>query len=213
MDIDKFLNKHWFMYHRFENEFLKIDNTIPIDLENFETFSYAYIRILASICAEFNECFKNFSKFNGHDYNSINQYKQFIIDDFPDFFTSEITFNKIGCDSITLYPFKYWDSEDKINWWEINNNLKHNRNELINGEEIYKCANQINILNALSGLFQLDMYFYKDIIENSSNDNEFYFPMPQSKIFYLENWGNYKQYLISSNVAFSLGDDGNIYIG
>ena len=57
------------------------------------------------------------------------------------------------------------------------------------------------------------MYFYKNLIKNSSSDNEFTFPMPQSKIFYLENWDNYEQYLISYNVALSLGDDGNIYIG
>lgn len=211
MNKEEFLNKHWFMYHKLEGEFLKIEDTIPIVCENFETFSYSYMRLLGSICSEFNECFKNFTEFNGYNYKSINQYKQFITDHFPDFFSSEITFNKVGCDSLSLHPFDDW-KKGKIFWWEINKSIKHNRNEVCEGKENYKYANQINVLKALSGLFQLNMYFYKNIIENLSSDKEFTFPMPQSKIFYLENWGNYKQYLISYNVALSLGDDGNIYI-
>lgn len=212
MDKDEFLNKHWFMYHKLEAEFLKIEKTIPIVIENFETFSYSYMRLLGSICSEFNECFKNFTEFNGYDYKSINQYKQFIKDNFQDFFDSEITFNKIGSESMSLHPFKDW-KDGEIFWREINNNIKHNRNELCDGKENYKYANQINVLKALSGLFQLNMYFYKNIIQNLNSDDEFTFPLPQSKIFYLENWDNYKQYLISNNVAFSLGEDGNIYIG
>ena len=78
MNKDEFLNKHWFMYHKLEGEFLKIEKTIPIVSENFETFSYSYMRLLGSICSEFNECFKN--------YKSINQYKQFIIGKFKDDF-------------------------------------------------------------------------------------------------------------------------------
>ncbi len=68
MNKDEFLNKHWFMYHKLEGELLKIEKIIPIVLENFETFSYSYMRLLGSICSEFN----------GYDYASINQYKQFI---------------------------------------------------------------------------------------------------------------------------------------
>ncbi len=86
MNKDEFLNKHWFMYHKLEGEFLKIEKTIPIVSENFETFSYSYMRLLGSICSEFNECFKKFTEFNGHDYKSINQYKQFIIGKFKDDF-------------------------------------------------------------------------------------------------------------------------------
>lgn len=212
MNKDEFLNKHWFMYHKLEEEFLKIEKTIPVVSENFETFSYSYMRLLGSICSEFNECFKNFTEFNGYNYTSINQYKQFIINNFKDnFFASEITFNKIGCESMSLHPFKDWE-EGKISWWEINNSIKHNRNEVYEGKENYKYANQINVLKALSGLFQLNMYFYKNIIENSSLDDELTFPLPQSKIFYLENWGNYKEYLISPNITFSLKNSGDIII-
>lgn len=35
-------------------KYLKIEKkTIPIVLENFETFSYSYMRLLGSICSEF----------------------------------------------------------------------------------------------------------------------------------------------------------------
>lgn len=29
MNKDEFLNNHWFMYHKLEGEFLKIEKTIP----------------------------------------------------------------------------------------------------------------------------------------------------------------------------------------
>ena len=211
MNKDEFLNKHWFMYHKLEGEFLKIEKTIPVVSENFETFSYSYMRLLGSICSEFNECFKNFTEFNGYNYASINQYKQFIIGKFKDdFFDSEITFNKIGSESMSLHTFEDW-KEGEIFWREINNSIKHNRNEVCDGKENYKYANQINVLNALSGLFQLNMYFYKNIIENSSLEDELTFPLPQSKIFYLENWGNYKEGLVSSNLSISLGKNEIIF--
>lgn len=111
------LNMYWFMYHKLEGEFLKIEKTIPVVSENFETFSYSYMRLLGSICSEFNECFKNFTEFNGHDYKSINQYKQFILGKFKDdFFESEISFNKIGSESMSLHPFEDWYSTGEVFW-------------------------------------------------------------------------------------------------
>lgn len=62
--------------------------------------------------------------------------------------------------------------------------------------EWYKYANQENVLNALSGLFQLNMYFYKEIINKESPDELLEVPLPTSKIFRLENWGDYHKFMV-----------------
>ena len=118
MNEIEYLNKHWFMYHRLEDEFLEIEKTIPVDLENSNTFSYAYMKLLGSICAEFNECFKDFSKFNNQNFNSPNQYKALINNLFPDFINDEVIFNKLGCDVKCFKPFKNWTGNKDLFWWK-----------------------------------------------------------------------------------------------
>ena len=42
----EFLNKHWFMYHKLEDTFLEIEKIILVDLNNYNTFSHAYMKLL-----------------------------------------------------------------------------------------------------------------------------------------------------------------------
>lgn len=187
MDEIKFLNKHWFMYHRLEDEFLEIEKTIPVDVENSNTFSYAYMKLLGSICSELNECFKNFAEFNHWNCNSINLYKQFINDTFPDFITTELSFYKLGCEVQYFRPFENWSENNNLFWWETNNNIKHRRNDIEEGQvkENYKLANQNCILTALSGLYQLNIYFYTNIERNSTSLLDLLTPENPSKFFKL----------------------------
>lgn len=188
MNQIEFLNKHWFMYHKIEDEFLEIEKTIPVDDENSETFSYAYIKLLGSICSEFNQCFKNFAKINDSNYNSINQYKQFINDTFPEFINTTIIFYKLGCDIQYFKPFENWIEDNTLYWWEINNNIKHQRNNIQEGQEKenYKLANQNCILTALSGLYQLNIYFYTFIERQSTTFEVLLLPPEKSEIFNFE---------------------------
>lgn len=183
----EYLNKHWFMYHKLEDDFLEIEKTIPVDSENSNTFSYAYIKLLGSICNELNECFRNLAKLKKLNNNSINQHKEFINTTFSDFIHQTIIFNKLGCESLRLKPFKNWNGDNNLFWWEINNNIKHSRNKIneIEEKENYKLANQKNVLNALSGLFQLNIYFHT-AVEESFTHYVLLLPPNPSKIFRFE---------------------------
>lgn len=183
-----FLNKHWFMYHKLEDTFLEIEKTIPVDSNNYNTFSYAYMKLLGSICTEFNECFKNFTKWNGLNYSSINAYKEFINNTFPEFTDIIIIFNKLGCEIQRFNPFETWINENNPFWWDIYLDLKHSRNKINDGQvkENYKLANQKCILTALSGLFQLNIYFYTVIERGSTSFEVILLPPDSSKIFSFE---------------------------
>ena len=184
MNEIEFLNKHWFMYHKLEDEFMEIEKTIPIDEENFNTFSYSYMKLLGLICCEFNECFKNFAKHCNSNCNSINKYKKFINDNFPNFINCEVNFGELGYERLSFKPFENWSDDKGPFWWEVNNGIKHNRNidEIQEGKENYKLANQKCILYALSGLFSLNVYFYT-IITHGTSYVTLIMPQPSSKIF------------------------------
>lgn len=185
MNIIEFLNKHWFMYLKIEEEFLEIEKTIPVDLQNSDTFSYGYMKLLGSICNEFNECFKNFSKWCGLDYDSLNQYKAFINNTFQGFINDEIIFSRLGCEIQYFKPFENWVGDNDLWWWEINNSVKHFRSDIEEGQEKenYKLANQKCILTALSGLFQLNVYFNTVIERNTTTLDVLLLPSPNSEIF------------------------------
>ena len=50
----------------------------------------------------------------------------------------------------------------------------------------------------MGGLFQLNLYVYKEIIDNGEENESFHVPLPTSQIFHLENWGDYYKYLIGN---------------
>lgn len=203
MEKIEFKNKFWYYYLELEKEFLEIEKTIPVINRNSETFSYSYMRLLRLICSEIDILFKKMIDFKEIEIERENmgEYKKFIEENMPVFITQENICYNFKFDNLRLKPYENWNYNKKLDWWEVYNAIKHNRNEKDNNNiEKYKYANQTNTLNALSALFQLNMYFYKSIIDAEGNEDDIHIPLPQSKIFYLNNWGNYFESLISENV-------------
>lgn len=199
MNGNDFENKFWIFYLELEQDFLQIEKTIPYDVINKNTFSYKYMGLLLSICSEIDFIFKKFIDFkdDSHEKNNIIDYERFIERYYPNFKNSEITGYKYRFADLKLKPFKNWDSGNSPKWWQVYNKIKHNRIIIKDEEhEWYLYANQNNVLKALGALFILDMYFYREFVYNS--DGGCKVPLPQSEIFNLENWGNYRSKLISN---------------
>ena len=213
MDKDYFEKKFWFFYMDIEEEFLDISKIIPIDSVNSETFSFKYMKLLMVICSEINLILTNFMDFKEFEYEKKNiiWYEKFISTFFPNFKSSSVTcyksyhnYNEI------ITPFLDWDNNNSPLWWSINNKVKHNRDELDEekGIEKFKSANQLIVLNALAGLFILEMYFYNEIVKDNP-DVSLKVPLPQSEIFHLNNWGEYYRKIIA-NKHFLESKNGNL---
>lgn len=200
MDKHEFEKTFWYFYLELEHEFLEIEKTIPIDDLNSKTFSYKYLKLLESICGEIDVIFKRFLEFHDTTGSSIRCYETFIEEYIPTFKNDELTCYSPRYDNKKVYPFKNWNQNNPPHWWTINNKLKHRRDELDNNNEYewYKHANQENVLNALGGLFQLNLHLFKEIINNEDEIESFDVPLPTSQIFRLENWGDYYEYLIGN---------------
>jgi len=186
-------------YIHLEEEFLEIEKIIPYDKLNKNTFSYKFMGLLLSICSEMDFIFKMFieSKDNSFSKRNLDDYRRFIECYYQDFKNSEVTGYKNRFTDLRCQPFKYWSCVAARKWWQVYNKIKHDRIKLKEDEkEWYLCANQKNVLNALGALFILNMYFYRECVDL---EKECEVPLPQSKIFNLENWGNYRSNLIGNN--------------
>lgn len=202
MDKIEFKNKFWYYYLELEEEFLEIEKTIPVISRNNKTFSYSYMRLLRLICSEIDTLFKKFIEFKAVENNErgMKKYEVFIKENLSEFITQEIICYNLKFNDLRLIPFDDWNDNKDLTWWEVNDAIKHDRNEKDeNNIEKYKYANQENTLNALSALFQLNMYFYKVIIDIEQREDEISIPLPQSKIFHLKDWEEFEN-LISENV-------------
>lgn len=186
MNIMEFHNKFWNFYLELENEFLEIEKTIPIHEINYNTFSYSYVRLLGLICSEIDSVFKKFIEFKDFsiERNNMVFYKKFIEENYDGFIENDVYCSNIKFYYLKLKPFLDWNSDKNLRWWDVNSEIKHNRDEKKNNIEVYKLANQKNVLDALSALFQLNMYFHRELAEKIGFID--YIPDPKSQIFELK---------------------------
>lgn len=208
-NINDFRTVYWNYFLELEGEFLQIEKFIPVDDLNESTFSLRYMKLLFSICSEIDIVFKSFMEFNGESIDNVDMrnYNSFIDNNFPNFSSESITCyeNKI------ITPFKNWNDNDILDWWSDYNKIKHERTIERNGVKNYKNATQKNVLNALSGLYQLEMYFYKEIIDIEDFDAKLRIPVPQSKIFRINDWED-NQGLIDNRYILYINDNGDLIL-
>lgn len=204
MNAEKFEKTFWNYYLELERNYLEIEHLIPFDEVNYYTFSYKYMGLLGSICSEIDVLFKMYIKLkeytvdldqNNEPIYNIDQYLKFIESQVPNFKSQEITCYNPRFYNEKVFPFNTWSISNPPKWWTVGNKLKHDKEKVIDGKKAYKYANQIFVLNALSALFQLNLYIYKEF--KKDDEEELKVPLYESQLFHLENWGDYYRYIIN----------------
>lgn len=177
MKKEEFEKKYWNYYLMLENRVIELEPFIAFDKSNYQTYSLKIMDLLISVCCEVESLCKLISKKSGN----INSYLDFLNND--QFYSSVkndlVFFKKID----TLKPFKC-NSNDQLEWWNSHNGLKHNRiNE-------FQTATLKNLINALAGLYLLEIYYYN---KNYFKKGDTTVPEVESKLF--------KSNKIKSNIA------------
>lgn len=209
MNTDEFEKTFWNYYLELEREYLEIEYIIPFDETNYPAFSYKYLDLLWAICSEIDVLFKEYLKImvytpdpdeNGDPLYNIIQYEKFVEEKVPTFKTQEITCYNLKFYKKKIYPYSDWTSGKTPKWWRIYNKIKHDKEQYCEGKKAYKSANQINVLNALGGLFQLNLYIFENF--EYENEERLIVPLPESKLFKLEKWnGDPYEYIIDGKDA------------
>jgi hypothetical protein len=209
---EDFIIKFWDFFLKLEDEFLDIEKIIPIDDINNNVFSMSYMKLLFSICSEIDVVFKEFIEYNSWNNFSntdgnFGKYRDVINQQMPKFSNEIVLFSKTK----ELKPFDNWTKNKRPIWWEDYNNIKHNRSLINNGFENYKKANQENILNAFGALYQVEMYFYKSVIDGNNCKEKLRMPVPQSKRFRIKNWPDNIELIDNRYIIYVNEDDGHLY--
>lgn len=188
MTRDEFCKYHWEYFLVLEKDFLEIERYVTFDLGdnylyttqavnnngNSQCFSNEFIKQYQAICSEVDVILKSICvELNSNSTaNNMEQYTDEILNVW-----SGIVQQKAKMKDIELQPFLNWTKTPHYHspdWWTPYNKVKHER--LSN----YKKANLKNTLNALAGLYILELYLIKHI---GDRDNTIDVPNDISKMF------------------------------
>lgn len=226
MTREEYLRTYWKMYEAIEQDYRIICRYVEMDLGdnylysdeekndinygNSRTYSIEFVKQYEMICSAVEDILKVICKEeDGKILDRMNKYAESILSN--DYYKN-VANQKVMLGQMELQPFINWSIDEKrhIYWWTDYGELKHNMIKEISR------ANLKNTLNALAGLYILNMYLVKRISDNycfrshgnlvfNEDDNsleQMDVPIDRSKLFEMNNWDTrvistgYNQYSI-----------------
>lgn len=150
-------NVDWLLFLSLEKDFINTINYVEICEQNRKTYSIVYLKLIISICSSIEKLGKKYCKEINSSFASKTN------PDIKDINITIINYNskfpEIKCEipryGIELSPWEKWLKKETPDWWTAYNNVKHNNDS-------YEDATQENVINALAGLFCLNLYYYKE---------------------------------------------------
>jgi hypothetical protein len=215
-NLNDFVQTHWRYFLVLEGEYLEIEKIIPVDDINENVFSLKYMKLLFSVCSEIDILCKEFIEyFSGNSISkneeNMKHYSVKIKQKFPNFSNEIVEYSNNDIKK-QVKPFEDWNLPNTIiQWWNDYNDIKHKRTISDNNIHNYKKANQKNILKSLSGLYQIEMYFFKEIIDKESPNEKLRMPVPQSKRLRIKDWNDNVE-LIDNRYILYIDDDGYLIL-
>jgi hypothetical protein len=160
-------NIHWNYFLAIESDFEKISRYIEFTEANNKTFSIELARIIMGSAQEIDGIMKKLCPLIvvGSNPQKINEYRDIIKDDLPNFIIEEVQIPRFG---MTSKPWINWNDNQQDNsplWWKANNKIKHDRTQN------FEKANLKNAYNAVGALLITTLYYYKLQIQ-SQNSNQ-----------------------------------------
>ncbi|MGA9755633.1 MAG: hypothetical protein WBV23_10875 [Desulfobaccales bacterium] len=164
----KKIETHWNYLLAIEGDLGRLSRFIEFDERNFDCFSIEISRILLTSGAEVDVVCKQIcKKLNPRSSaDRIHPYQNEILASYPTIPDFKVLLPRYG---LTLAPWSNWNvPNNPPDWWTAYNKIKHHR------DAEYHQANLKNALNAVSGLFIMVLYLYKEKAEEGE-----LFPTPR----------------------------------
>lgn len=198
MTRDEFCHAHWEYYLTLEGDFLSIERYVAFDLgenalyaENEDDneirnpgnslcFSNEFVKQYQAICSEVDVILKTIcTEINSHSSaKNMPDYTPVVLQLWPG-----LTQQKALARQITLQPFIHWEKSPHYkapDWFPFYNKVKHER------IDYYRKANLKNTLNALAGLYLLEIHLLKYIADKENYPSDI--PPMASKLFFAPNF-------------------------
>lgn len=179
MDKEKCLINILEYYEMLESDFNNFMNYIELKPENYYITSNQSIKQLETVGDEFERICKIICGFNLENKKDIIDYSVVVFENIKDISKTKVIVENPS--NIVLEPFKGWCEESPYNlfWWKSYVDIKNNR------IKNFKQGNLENLLNALAGLYFMDLYLVKKL---NTNDYIFEFAYKLSKLFKIDEF-------------------------
>jgi len=147
---------HWNYFLSIESDLERLSRFVEFDEANYDCFSVEISRLLIAAAAETDvvcgQICKTLNPSSTAD--NIHSYRDEITSTYPAITRLEVLAYRHG---VRLNPWRDWELPNGVpTWWTAYNKLKHQR-----GTE-YRLGSLKNVLEAVSGLFVVSLYLYKD---------------------------------------------------
>ena len=144
-------NLHWSYFLSIESDLDSLSRYIEFSENNYSVYSVELLRILLMTSAEIDDLMKVFCGLLEPDSksDSIGKYRGTILRSYSGLLTRKVVCLRYG---LEFEPYKSWDVEDSPLWWQSHNKVKHHRSSN------YQLANLGNVLNAVAGLYLLNIH-------------------------------------------------------
>lgn len=199
MTFDEYRINYWRMFLILERELVDALDYVELNTNNYATTSIVFSKLLLSIGAEIDNVFRECLGQPGR--SNIEKYYNSTIKKYPKIVNQQV---KVKDTAIVLKPYDGWNGSQpaqSLIFWHKYNELKHDR--VLNAQN----ASLETVLNALAGLFVMELYRFDDIFMAQSDT---FTNMPsdemKSKLFILNAW-KVKMRMSKVKLDYSLYDE------
>ena len=156
---------YWNHFLSIETDLWETSRYVEFNVENSQTFSTEFTKIILSACAEVDVVLKKIAKMYGLNKNHSNfgDYLEIIRSEVPTLITEDVIIEKYNLD---VSPFRDWNSDSELCWHKSYNNLKHNRGDY------YKEGNLDNALTSVGALFTVVIHYYLSRVKTKKDASE-----------------------------------------
>ncbi|MDE7251597.1 MAG: hypothetical protein K2O32_01440 [Acetatifactor sp.] len=179
MTFDEYRINYWRMFLVLEKELVEALDYVELNTNNYATTSIVFSKLLLSVGSEIDNVFREC--LGGAGRTNIEDYYNFIINKYPAIINQQV---KVNDTTIILKPYDGWNGSQpaqSLIFWQKYNELKHDI--VLNAQN----ASLENVLNAMAGLFIIELYRFDDIYRTQADTFE-NMPEQESKLFVLCSW-------------------------
>lgn len=146
---------HWNYFLALEEDVVRLSRYLEPTESNFNAYSLELARILFAAASEVDVVAKQLCKKLNSKSKArvITEYRKDIVGAYPQLPSAIVDISRFG---LTLTPWDQWENGESPIWWRAYNNVKHQRHTH------FAEASLKNTLNAVSGLFVLLLFFYRE---------------------------------------------------
>jgi len=153
--------EHWRYLCALDNDFSNLARYIEPEQGNENTYSLEIARLLMATTQECDVILKQLcDSFGLPNCSNENKYRTSLPTKIPRIVSFVILFIR-SRHHHPITPFQSWGNNKTPEWWTANNKVKHNRHSHFHE------ANLKNLLDALAGLYLLNLILYRSYFEVS----------------------------------------------